>query len=740
VAGDQEAKLRRRLETFRTVAQERLDRLNLGWIQFEQGTGGPNTGTVFLREIHTLKGEAGLTGFASVSHLLHRLEDLVGAMVKGGTAHESSTGDLVMRGLDLAGIAIRRVPENESADINELLAALPRPEPRAAAGRGAGVAAHARPALSRPSEPPAAAPAPHPATITSSGAGPPGEQPRRTQEAVRLTSEKLDGLRDMVAELLLTRVRLERSAAELRIAKDTALELRRTTGLAGGTTNREIGQLGELLTGLEIRLRDEAHQVSRLVGGLDSSTRDLRMVPLGFLLDRFPLAVRTLSRKLGKQVLLRTEGENTEVDREVLERLAEPLLHLVQNAVDHGIEVPEQRARSGKPAEATIVLRAWLAGQTLHVEVSDDGRGIDARAVRERAISLKILDPISARQLADDQILRTIFSAGFSSRSQVTETSGRGIGLNVVLSAVEGLAGRVDVRTTLGHGSVFHLQAPVTVAISAVVLFRTGASRYAIPTSAVETIIESRDQRTVDSVDGRAIKYAGRVIPLLSLEPLLGEQVAEATQIGRGGRILIVRSGGDRVAMSGSVDHVEREVVLKPAGKFFAQQRLVSAAVQLEDGSLALVLKPAELVFAARGDRLETPASAAATLRTGFGKTVLVADDSPVVRDLIADALRAHGMRVIEARDGEEALSLLASHPSIDLVVTDFEMPRLDGIGLLRAQRARETGRRLPMVMVSMRGSDTDKRLALEAGADSYLVKSDFSHAGLWTMIARFLG
>jgi CheY-like chemotaxis protein len=205
---------------------------------------------------------------------------------------------------------------------------------------------------------------------------------------------------------------------------------------------------------------------------------------------------------------------------------------------------------------------------------------------------------------------------------------------------------------------------------------------------------------------------------------------------------MIVRSGGDRVALSGSFDHVEREVVLKPAGKFFAEQRLVSAAVHLEDGSLALVLKPAELVFAVRGERRpEAPAAGGGAPRTGFGKTVLVTDDSPVVRDLIADALRAHGMRVIEAGDGEEALSLLAAHPSIDLVVTDFEMPRLDGIGLIRAQRARETGgRRLPMVVVSMRGSESDKRLALDAGADSYLVKSDFSHAGLWTMIARFLG
>jgi two-component system chemotaxis sensor kinase CheA len=272
------------------------------------------------------------------------------------------------------------------------------------------------------------------------------------------------------------------------------------------------------------------------------------------------------------------------------------------------------------------------------------------------------------------------------------------------------------------------------------VLFRSGTSRYGIPASAVETIADQNDAAMIDSVDGTAFRHGDRVIPLLSLEGLLGEPNVEASA-DRGGRVVIVRSGADRVAFSGSYEHSEREVVLKPTGKFFERQRLVTAAVHLEDGSLALVLKPAELVFAARGARpTESVQVDTSAPRTGFGKTILVADDSPVVRDLIADALRAHGIRVIEASDGEEALQRLSTHPNIDLVVTDYEMPRLDGVGMIRALRARQGMRRIPAVVVSMRGSDADKRLALDAGADAYLVKSDFSHAGLWTMIARFLG
>jgi chemotaxis protein histidine kinase CheA len=569
---------------------------------------------------------------------------------------------------------------------------------------------------------------------------------------VHLDPEKLDGLRDLVAELLLTRVRLERSAVELRAAKEAGGELRRSARALPDPLLRELGHLAETLAGLESRLRDESHQVGRLVTELDAATRELRMVPIGSLLDRYPVAVRTLARKLGKEVRLISEGEATEVDREVLERLDEPLLHLVQNAVDHGIEDPERRRRVGKPAEATIKLRSWLVGQNLHVEISDDGRGIDAGAVRDRAVGLKLLDPAAAAQLGDREIIRLIFSAGFSTRTVVSDVSGRGIGLNVVLSAIEGLGGKVDVQTEPGRGTRFQLQVPVTVAITAAVLFRVGDSRYAIPAAAVETIVEGSEHALVESLDGRAFRHAGRVIPLVSLEGLLGEP-GRGTPLGRSSRILIVRSGADQVAMSGSRDHIEREVVLKPTGKFFERQRLVSAAVHVEDGSLALVLKPAELIFAARsapraaasvgsGGQTSPAAGPEAALRPGFGKTILVVDDSPVVRDLIADALRAHGIRVIEASDGQEALERLAAHPGVELVVTDFEMPRLDGPGLIRALRSRTapTARHIPAVVVSMRGSDADKQAAMDAGADAYLVKSDFSHAGLWTMIARFLG
>jgi CheY-like chemotaxis protein len=240
----------------------------------------------------------------------------------------------------------------------------------------------------------------------------------------------------------------------------------------------------------------------------------------------------------------------------------------------------------------------------------------------------------------------------------------------------------------------------------------------------------------LESASGPAIRYGDALIPLLRLDELLGEPatIAAPSAEEAGERLLIIKRGRELYACSGTHRHFEREVVLKSTGRFFAGNRLISAAVPLADGTLALVLSVNELFT-----RPRTSQAALAAAKTTRRKTVLVVDDSPVVRDLLAEALRAHGLRVLEAQDGADALTHLASGHAVDLVVTDVDMPRLDGIGLLHELRRRDGPRRLPIVIVSMRGSEQDQRRALDAGADAYLAKTDLSHSGLWAMLARFL-
>jgi chemotaxis protein histidine kinase CheA/CheY-like chemotaxis protein len=690
---------RKRLESFRGIAEERLTRLNLLWVQLEQGLGEPEAMRDLARELHTLKGESALMGLPQVAAQIHGLEELLRPQFAGAPV-DAAVGDQLLRGLDLVGETINAAatepnkgPSGTTSATTEEAApqSVPIPRDRAAA--------------------------------------------LRTSDTVRVTSAKLDRVRDIIGELMLTRARLDLSTREFRKAHEMTREYQEQTAPSGAVA-RLFGMLLEAIAGIETRLREDSYRITDLVAELDGATRELRMVPLGRLFEQYPLAVRELARELGREVRLDLEGEAIEVDRSVLDRLADPLLHLVRNAVDHGIEPPEARRRAGKRPEGRLALIARLAGRMLEVTITDDGAGVDVETVRARAVELGLLDAAQARGLTPEQVLRTLFLARMSTRRDVTKVSGRGIGLDVVLSNVEGLGGTVAVQSTLGVGTSFHLAVPVTLAMTSIVLFEVGTSRYAIPAASVVALVDAGTCPIVASIDGPAIRYAGNLAPLVSLSEVLEEaQVAAHPDRSEQPRLMIVRNGRGLLALSGSSHHSEHEVVLKPTGKFFERNRLLHAAVSLADGTLALVLSVNELLSGSLGGP-----GAARTATAQKRKTVLVVDDSPVVRDLLAEALRAHGLWVLEASDGEDALSRLDANPEIDLVVTDVDMPRLDGIGLVQRVRQRGGPRRMPMVIVSMRGSPEDQRRALDAGADSYLVKTDLSHAGLWTMLARFLG
>jgi chemotaxis protein histidine kinase CheA len=404
--------------------------------------------------------------------------------------------------------------------------------------------------------------------------------------------------------------------------------------------------------------------------------------------------------------------------------------------VDHGIEDPETRKRLGKPAEATVRVVASVAGQRLHLQVSDDGAGIDQAAVRRRAVEMNLLDVAQAESAPEAQIIRSIFAAGLSTRGQVTELSGRGIGLNVVLDAVESLGGTVDVTTQVGQGTTFDIYVPITVAISRVVLFRVGMGTYGLPASSVRALVDARSVPTVERPDGPAVRYNDALLPLLDL----GKALDETRGTGANTRIMIAQSGADLVALHGSSDHLEREVVLQPMVKFFERQPLVTAAVTLEDGTLAVVLKATELVLLARGQQAKARAVAMEPLApSGSGCLALVVDDSPLVRDIVAEVLRSYGLHVLVASDGEEALAVLAAEPGVDIVLTDMDMPRLDGLGLVRAIRSGAKGQNVPVVAISMRGNESEKRIAMEAGVQAYIDKSDFSQDLLWRTVSPFV-
>lgn len=730
---DHEARTRKRLEMFRQVAAERIAKLNLLWIEAERSGGDSSA---FLREAHTLKGEAGLTGFVLASKLVHILEDYVKLILHRGAEPAERDGDLILGGLDILLRVTQGAPESSSSEGEAFLARVGvilsgPPEP---AQDAQPTVATVIPALSSPltvfstsqaiSEEGSAA--------RSTGVAPSA----RKESSIRIQVEKIDHLRGMVSDLLLSNVRWRQLTRVARRLRESAQEMQ--YGRSLGSSEQDGAFWASMLAGLagiESHLREETHDLERLIGELDGTTRDLRMVPLGTLLERFPVPLRQLARSLGRQVRFETVGEQVDVDKALLEMLEEPLLHLLRNAIDHGIESPAERVQMGKPSEATVRIVAGLVGQRLRLQVSDDGRGIDVERVRRRGLATALLDPNFAATATQDEIIRTIFAAGFSTRDEVSEVSGRGIGLNIVLDVVENLGGRVDVRTELGRGTTFDIEVPLTVAITRVVLFRVGMAPYALLAASVRSLVEARVVERGDGPEGPFVRYAGAAVPVLDLGSVLDEPEA----LGSGDRIIIAQSGADLVALTGTTGHLEREVLLKPLGRFFENQPLVPAAVSLEDGALALVLKTAELVLLARSHAKPNSSLASGRGRHAAGQIALVADDSPVVRDIIAQALRSYGLHVLVAADGEEALALFAAHARVDIVVTDIDMPRLDGLGLVRALRNRETSKDVPVVAISMRGTEPEKRAAMAAGMSAYIDKSDFNQALLWQTIRPFV-
>jgi CheY-like chemotaxis protein len=340
------------------------------------------------------------------------------------------------------------------------------------------------------------------------------------------------------------------------------------------------------------------------------------------------------------------------------------------------------------------------------------------------------------RQHASEQdILRTIFAAGFSTREQVSEVSGRGIGLNIVLDVVENVGGKVDVRSELGRGTTFDIEVPITVAITRVVLFRVGMGSYALPAASVRSLVLASTMEHSDGPDGPSIQFAGAAVPVLDLGKVLDEPPTPGEMHASSSRKVARISWPDRDHFAPRTrghaqthGQVLRETLAGGGGREPGRRRAGAGAQGRRVGAAGATRAPSK----------RRP-SADLEVRQAAGRVALVADDSPVVRDIIAQALRSYGLHVLVAGDGEEALALFAAHARVDIVVTDIDMPRLDGLGLVRALRSREGSKDVPVVAISMRGSDLERRAAMEAGMSAYIDKSDFNQALLWQTIRPFV-
>jgi two-component system chemotaxis sensor kinase CheA len=723
---------------FEQEAGTRLSALAERAMELEASREDPALVAEMFRDAHTLKGGAAVVGFGEVASVVHELEQLLeelrsgarrpdGALVDGVLAAVDAVREMVeraMRGLGagaaagaaLAAIAAARgeraAPErpaeaaraagDDPVPLRTPSAPEGSPAPPVALDepvqRRAPVEPQAPPS-SRPdeaagSEPPAATPRARPLTaVPAAPAGPPG---RPAGDAIPVPVARLDEL--------------------VRLVGESAAALLRIGGLLGERIGDDPGAL------------DEYRELARVLQELQERTMRARMVSVATIAGPLRRAVRDIARASGKQVRWELAGEDTELDRHVLEQLREPLVALVRNATDHGIEPPAERAARGKPAEGVVRLHARQIGAEVVIAVGDDGRGIDVERVRARA----------GGRLSEAEALEAIFEAGLTTVDEVSGVSGRGVGLDAVRTAVGRLRGRVEVSSRPGLGTEFRISVPLTLAVLPCLLVAAGGRRYALPMHSTAAAVAAPPAAVV-SVEGRpALVADGDTLRFTDLAAVLGAPGAGASPGRRTAVIVATPSGRHAFGVEELVG--QRDVVVKDLGRLLPRLPLVAGAGVEPDGGIMLVLDPDGLVAAARvAPDTAGAAAGAAPVPERAPARILVVDDTLTIRELQRSILRRAGYEVATAPDGDAALRALAERPA-DLVVTDVEMPGMDGFALTRVIRETAALSSTPVLILTSRAGDEDRRRGLEAGADAYLAKSGFDQDALLAAVRRLLG
>ena len=673
------------LALFAQEAEQRLANLSAALLALEVAGNDADLVASIFREAHTLKGAAAVVGLDAFSRVAHAMEDILEQLRRGSRMATPALIDGVLAAVDglVAMLPPAILGDDCGAAADELVRALAT---LVAAGDGsvpdAGGSADAPPDDWRLPPPPPTARAPQ------SG----------DTEAVRVPLARLDDLIRLVGES---------AAAHLRVG-------------------RMVGQR----LGVDPSTIDEVRELSRLLNDLQERAMRTRMVPVVTITDVLQRAVREVARATGKEVHWEVRGEDTELDRGVLQQLADPLLHLVRNAVDHGIEAPAERVAAGKPSQATVRFHAMQLGSEVILTVTDDGRGIDVGRVRAEAAR----EGGDTASLTDEEAAYLVFRSGVSTAAFVTDISGRGVGLDVVRANVEAARGRVEIRTEPGAGTEFRIIVPITLAVLPCLLVEAGGQRHAIP---MHSIVHADNTGAESRSEGHPVVWVGtQAVRLANLAGTLGLPPDE-----KGPSILVAGLTRQYAFRVGALVG-QRDVVVKGLSPLLPRLDVVTGASVEPDGSIVLVLDVSGLIDRARLTRRPTDIPAIDGIDAppvAARARLLVVDDALTVRELQRSILERGGFEVLTASDGVEAMAILAEGP-VDLVLTDVEMPRMDGFALTEAIRAHPARSNVPILILTSRTSEEDRNRGLEAGADGYIVKSAFNEAALLSAVERLLG
>jgi len=714
-----------------------------------------------MRSAHSIKGAARIVGIHQAVGLAHAMEDVLSLAIKGEVKLSADHIDLLLRGNDLfkviAGLPVDDIISGIDArveEINELSSLLnaaqkgevAKPAPKKAPAPGVDTQTHA-----------AQAPPPVETTNINTPPPPPPAKQEKKEDAlfVRVLADNLNRLLGLAGEIKIQAKFTKPFRGYLLAAKQTLREATRAQeALEGrieetGATEQYAGELDairEVVERLEWTISTMidkfdvfSRNIERLSDSLGNQVVESKMRPVADGLHGIPRMVRELAKDSGKKIKLEITGDDTMIDRDILDKIEAPLSHLIANAADHGIESPEERVAAGKSETGRITLEAGHRAGYLNIVVSDDGKGIDTERIKKKVIEKGYVTAEMAESLSKSELLDFLFLPGFTTKGDVTKVSGRGVGLDIVMTLIHQVGGKTKIDSEPGEGSSFTLQLPVTLSVIRALLLKVNGELYAMPLSRVETLF-SISEREINTVEDRQYYKAGDenigIVNFARLMNLPGE--------GDKGEFINLAVVGDRTSKYAvAVDAFlgERDLVVTAIDAKLGKIPNISSAAILEEGSIALIIDPDDLVrsidkyvYGARPDKV-----ASGVFTRGKTKSILVVDDSLTVREVERKLLENNGYSVTTAIDGVDGFNTL-QRELFDLVITDVDMPRMNGIQLVEKIKSDPRYKDIPVMIVSYKDREEDRLRGLNAGANYYLTKSSFHDESLVNAVIDLIG
>jgi two-component system chemotaxis sensor kinase CheA len=765
-------------ELYKTSSSEHLQKLEAELMQLEKNPQDTKALEEFLREAHTLKGDSRMLGLDEIEMLVHQMEDCLEEIKQGKEIITSQLCDRLYRGIDAVNQLAHTAITGELSQVNtvEVLALLMGAESESNQSANDDLFDNefshvssvfddddddlfdSAPIIPSPEDLSQEAISSSDCNLESDLVATIPSIREYQIDTIRVEPQKLDILMTQAGELTVIKLQISQQLADIeRIVslwtqwhKDTA---KNSSWLAKNSSNLPLEQLqpiqyffdntrqkleyfGTSLDRLKVKANEDLTSLEAISDRLESGIQGLRQLPLANVFNLFPRMVRDLARQQGKEIELIIEGGDTKADKKILEEIKDPLLHLIRNAIDHGIETPQKRLLAGKPVTATIILRGYQIGNSVGIEISDDGRGLDLDRIKQKAIERKLHTATELAQMSEEQIQSLIFASGFSTKTEITELSGRGVGLDVVRANVERLKGSIQVTSQINCGCKFALRFYTSLVTTQVLLVEVERTIYAIPVEFIQTMLTISRQAIFAIENSHAINFENRPISIAWLRDLLKLPITQQSQINSNLSCLILSVNKEYFALIVDAFIDGQDIVIKPQSKLLKRVPNIAGATIIGNGEVCMILNPSDLLHSLRQGTWKDLRNQIEHFETK--NKLLLVEDSIIIRTQMQRLLKSAGYDVTIAVDGLEGWNKL-NEGKFDVVVSDIEMPNLNGLELTAKIRQDDKYQKLPIILVTTLASPEDKQRGEKMGANAYLTKGDFDQKLLLNTLEKLI-